>query len=75
MQTVITWTRYDGTPETLPEAGKNLLLVSIYYPCSVYLVSLDGPHEAPTWGGEQVFLDVKIGDLWAPWPDAPNGVE
>ena len=68
--TTLTWTRYDGTPETLPPFDTEVL------------VYLDGDINVRTmvldiggWRGKAdglVLLGPSIGDLWAPWPEAPE---
>lgn len=67
MQTVIHWTRYDGTPGTLPRAGEDVLLCrdgKVGHKC---YNAIDGSWDFGTW-----CVDQKVGDLWAPWPQAPE---
>lgn len=67
----INWTRYDGTPDTLPKTGDCVLLSFdgkrpwFWF----YGVTLD---YLPHWhtGGPARF--AEIGDMWAPWPAAPR---
>lgn len=71
MQTVITWTRYDGTPETLPPVD-TMRLVRMSGDVRVRAMALDicGWRE-----GGKVYTGPRIGDWHAPWPAAPQGVE
>ena len=74
----VRWTTYDGTPETLPEAGDTVLLASgpTGQPLVVY-----SRHISPdsfTW----CFLEfgllncaIEIGDQWAYLPQPPEVVK
>lgn len=73
MQTVINWTRYDGTPETLPGEGKLVLVHSEGRVSSRALGA--GCLDGGAWFYLHRSRPIEIGDLWAPWPDAPQGVE
>lgn len=78
MQTVITWTRYDGTPETLPKNGARVVVEAASHgmtdPACIYdgsAVYLNGAwHYAH---GRS--MNCEVGDWHAPWPAAPQGVE
>lgn len=72
MQTVITWTRYDGTPETLPEDGEECIvrLTGEADTAAWHYDADDGWYNDGIWG-----LRPTIGDTWAPVPAAPQGVE
>lgn len=90
MQTVITWTKYDGTPETLPmnseewealdDAFDNRIFEEMYIVCRNGKVFWQGAaHIAfydewigPEWRFAECEHRVHIGDLWAPWPEAPE---
>jgi len=68
--TTLTWTRYDGTPETLPEEGKPCIV------CADEGGSFNMGHAQYTKDGWWVFYDfdvpARVDDLWAPWPVAPE---
>lgn len=70
MQTVINWTRYDGTPETLPGEFDELVVVQggviLRSPCWLIKDSMRW------WERGLCLMDVEVGDLWAPWPVAPE---
>lgn len=92
MQTVINWTRYDGTEATLPmtRAEYEALsgsheIVDIDRLYARFLLCRGGeirgcyytiqywPDENPKWStAEYPSTDCRIGDLWAPWPAAPQ---
>ena len=72
MTSVIRWVRYDGTPETLPENYKTLLLCPVHG---------GGVFPAYRWEYEshefwQVLASesrrIEIGDLWAYLPEPPE---
>ena len=70
--TTLTWTRYDGTPETLPEDGIDVLLCADgEVRDTAYFFSEEenewciGPHS----------IELSVGDLWAYWPEAPEVLE
>jgi Lar family restriction alleviation protein len=63
---VIRWTRYDGTAETLPEE------------CEPVLVRIRGrvhvqKREEDVW--ERMGQEIRCGDLWAYLPEPPEGME
>ncbi len=81
-QSVISWTRYDGTLETLPPAG---LIVFIYSPQigttlpvttifngNEWEVNMTTPHDAKPF-----YLKKKpaLGDMWTPLPEPPEAVK
>lgn len=70
MQTVITWTRYDGTPETLPKEGVNVVVSRRGVTGSVRMRRV-----GTQWRGTRgdCTEDIRIGDWHAPWPAAPQG--
>lgn len=77
MQTVINWTRYDGTPETLPEDSGAYLLLCLGG--KVYTGSFDDGRfndiACAMWSITcGPCIGPEIGDLWAPWPEAPEAV-
>jgi|GEM_PF-6563006 len=77
MQTVITWTRYDGTPETLPEEGIEVIVVRGDSVVPASMAIEDTGDSASTWWDlpRGNCARVLIGDLWAPWPEAPKEVD
>ncbi|GEB79739.1 hypothetical protein DDE01_11540 [Desulfovibrio desulfuricans] len=70
--TTLTWTRFDGTPETLPDNGVFVLLADKTKVREALLFAgYEDDNDMWAWG----FGDSKpleIGDLWAPWPVAPE---
>lgn len=76
IQTTITWTRYDGTPETLPENKRHLMVVLVtgYYtanPGEVLMgwTDADGYISVQPWEeSPEGCLRLEDGDLWAYWP-------
>lgn len=71
MLTVITWTRYDGTPETLPKEGAHVAVSRGRVTSSVRMRRV-GMQWRNTFGQTE---NILHGDWLAPWPDAPQGVE
>lgn len=70
--TTLTWTRYDGTPETLPEERVFVLLVG-KTKVRECMLDTDPLDDSPLWvWGLGDSKPVAIGDLWAPWPEAPE---
>lgn len=70
---VIRWTRYDGTPETLPE--KNHVQVLFFRKGDLqgsYFYHKFGEHIELLSCGEQII--PKKGDLWAYLPQPPEGI-
>lgn len=68
--TTLTWTRYDGTPETLPKKGFVVLLV---LQTRVYECTMSGHDDDPVWvWGFGDSKTAAIGDTWAYWPEAPE---
>lgn len=69
---VIHWTRYDGSPETLPLWNTQLLLVGIDSVCIGYY---SRKADSQSWVSDEGDLqDVEIGDLWAYLPSPPEGM-
>ena len=71
--TTLTWTRYDGTPETLPEAGADVLLAPLWGGTKTYKATLCRSTRR-FWQRPFDERPIAIGDLWAPWPEAPEAV-
>lgn len=72
--TTLTWTRYDGTPETLPEKDRLCLVSRVF--CGVPTL-WQRPHYIPKWAIDQWDdgshgMGAKVGDTWAYWPEAPE---
>lgn len=60
---VVTWVRYDGTPETLPDGNSRILHFWLKAPDWVIVWDVaDGLAEV-----------IQAGDLWAYFPDPPKG--
>lgn len=81
MTSVIEWTRYDGTPETLPEARKWVLLSTDKGVKMAFVEDNDGAifeHYLPrySWqishGSSWTQKEVETGDIWADRPIAPD---
>lgn len=72
LETTLKWTRYDGTPGTLPEVGQSVLLErgGRVLAGAARLYSL--PSAGRLWLCRDEWLALVHGDLWAPWPDAPT---
>lgn len=75
METVIKWTRYDGTEATLPSNRQLVMFITlgsntVYGPATVWGHSY-GVRKL-RWCEESADTYVHIGDLWAPWPAAPQ---
>lgn len=66
--TTLTWTRYDGTVETLPEHHKTVMVSRRGRTLPHALYRSRGTFMATTTGG----VMLQIGDLWALWPEAPE---
>ena len=61
---VLRWTRYDGTPETLPESGREILCYDG-----------NGRYLGNYIRGEEMFLCVNIDRVfWAYLPKPPEGM-
>ena len=69
--TTLTWTRYDGTPETLPEGGVTVLLARPDWEVEVW----DTQFTSGKWYGRRVNTPLEVGDTWAYWPEAPEVLE
>ena len=67
--TTLEWTRYDGTPETLPEAEVEVLLCTNG---NVRDVSYFFSEEENEWCTGSQCIELEVGDLWAYWPEAPE---
>lgn len=70
--TTLTWTRFDGAPETLPEEGVFVLLVG-KTKVRERMLHTDCESGTSVWAG--VFepqVPTKVGDTWAYWPEAPE---
>lgn len=76
MQTVINWTRYDGTPETLPEAFAHVIVAKEIIGVGHYTVmwtSCSFDMDEKEWSSHDgEYFELEVGDLWAPWPEAPE---
>ena len=87
MQTIINWTRYDGTEATLPmtkDAHQAFDFENMEEPsymwCREEVVvkhsarfAYEAFSGAPEWRlSEYHHFPCNIGDLWAPWPAAPQ---
>ena len=69
--TTLTWTLYDGTPETLPKEDKFAIVSSkVRADSRNYGVCVhrgDG-----VWEYLPVGRPIEKGDMWAYWPEAPE---
>jgi Lar family restriction alleviation protein len=76
MTNVITWTRYDGTPETLPEIGEFVLLnTKDKGVIGVWWSDRDDGIDFwlhPTGCREAAAIEVALGDLWVYLPQPPK---
>ena len=72
--TTLTWTRYDGTPETLPGAWRDVLLIrdGRVIP-SVYWINAGQAWD--NYDNAECHYTPQIGDTWAYWPEAPEVLE
>lgn len=78
---VIRWTRYDGTQETLPKAGKivfiipigmSMLPVTTIYNGAEWEINMTTPHDKkPCY---MTKMPAK-GDIWAYLPNPPEGMK
>lgn len=68
MTTTIEWIVYDGTPETLPK--NRLTVLACLNKIGVVMgmtINADGWYNGWNYG-----MEPQIGDMWAPWPEAPK---
>ncbi|MHC1701463.1 MAG: hypothetical protein AB9900_10850 [Humidesulfovibrio sp.] len=79
-RSIIAWTRYDGTPDSLPLNGRHLLVVlqAGYYTAKPGEVLMawtdrkDGSISVQPWEeSPEGALLLEEDDLWAYWPEAP----
>lgn len=87
MKTVIQWTTYDGTDETLPKAGHKVLLIRIDEDIKAVEESCLVPTRDVVRAGDDVVFVNKwqhhpdrprllpqIGDMWSYWPQLPENM-
>lgn len=71
--TTLVWTRYDGSPKTLPEEDTAVLVLAKSNGGKVHRSSCELVENenfgAPAWDDEHgASFPITVGDLWTPWP-------
>lgn len=68
----VQWVTYDGTPETLPEIGKDVLLYRQLFKHSDKSFLANTYYNTIEWCFDTAYYDPEIGDRWAYLPEPPE---